>query len=109
LRGAGLLVVNDRFADPTQVDAAMPCFRFGSFGTERQRHKRLNGLFSAAFRDEADGELLLAWLVATRARPSGLSLIAAQAASDVPGLCDWYDRYFKRQGSFPMLARRLAV
>jgi hypothetical protein len=107
LLAAGLLVVDDRFANPAQVDAAMPCFRFGAFGTERQRHKRLNGLVSVAFTDEAEGDLLLAWLIGTRARPSGLAHIAAQAPSDASRLCTWYDRYFSRQGSFPILMKDL--
>jgi hypothetical protein len=109
MRGAGLLVVNDRFADPTKIDAAMPCFRLGALGTESERHKRVNGLFSAAFRDESEGELLLAWLLGTRARQVGLTLIAAQVPTDAPALCAWYDRYFQRQGSFPIVSRRLVT
>jgi hypothetical protein len=107
LRGAGVLVVNDRFADPTKIDAAMPCFRLGALGTERERHKRVNGLFSAVFADAIAGESLLSWLVATRARPAGLTHLAAQVPSNAPDLCDWYDRFFQRQGSFPILERRL--
>ncbi len=41
---------SDRFADPSKIDAAMPCFRLGAFGTERERHKRVNGLFSCVVR-----------------------------------------------------------
>jgi hypothetical protein len=107
LRALGLLVVDGRFADPTKIDAAMPCFRLGAFGTERERHKRVNGLFSAAIVDEAEGDLLLSWLVGTRARQTGLTHIAAQAPSDAPGMCAWYDRSFRRQGAFPILSRRL--
>src|SRR5262249_42473212 len=44
VRGISLLVVDDRFADPTKIDPSMPCFRLGAFGTENQRHKRVNGL-----------------------------------------------------------------
>jgi hypothetical protein len=106
-RAVGLLVVDARFADPTKIDPAMPCFRLGAFGTERQRHKRVNGLFSAVYADEADGEILLSWLVETRARPAGLTHIAAQAPSDAPALGVLYDRYFRRQGGFPILSRRL--
>jgi hypothetical protein len=104
--GIALLVVEERFADPTQINAAMPCFRFGTFGTERERHKRVNGLFSTVFKDEIDGELLLAWLVRTRARTAGLKHIAAQAPSDSPAPCALYDRFFHRQGAFPILSRR---
>jgi hypothetical protein len=66
-------------------------------------------LFSAAFRDESEGELLLAWLLGTRARQVGLSHIAAQVLSDAPALCAWYDRSFQRQGSFPIVSRRLVT
>ena len=105
--GAFLSVVSDRFADPTKIDAAMPCFRLGAFGTERERHKRVTGLFSCVFADPAEGELLLSSaLTSVSARP-GLTHIAAQAPSDAVSLCGWYDRFFKRQGSFPILSRRL--
>ena len=69
--GACLLVVSDRFADPSKIDAAMPCFRLGAFGTERERHKRVNGLFSCAFADESEGELLLSAPDWERARQLG--------------------------------------
>jgi hypothetical protein len=107
LLGIALLVIADQFADPTQINAAMPCFRFGTFGTERERHKRVNGLFSTVFTDAIDGELLLGWLVRTQARPAGLTHIAAQAPSDAPAVCALYDRFFQRQGAFPILSRRL--
>jgi len=107
--GAYVLVIDDRFADPTKIDAAMPCFRLGTFGTEQQRHKRVNGLFSCVFADEAEGELLMmlepVW---SRASEAGLTHIAAQAPSDAPAACALYDLYFQRQGAFPILARRLS-
>jgi hypothetical protein len=106
--GACLLVLSDRFADPSRIDAAMPCFRLGAFGTERERHKRVNGLFSCAFADEAEGELLLGAPDWSRARRAGLTHVAAQAPSDAAALCAFYDRTFRRQGAFPILARRLA-
>src|SRR5205807_8627485 len=104
--GVYLLVVSDRFADPTKIDAAMPCFRLGALGTERQRHKRVNGLFSCAFVSPREGETLLAE-AARRLEEAGLTHIAAQAPSDRPALVAFYDRFFERQGSFPILARRL--
>ena len=106
--GASLLVTSDRFADPSKIDAAMPCFRLGAFGTERERHKRINGLFSCVFLDEAEGELLLSAPDWSRARQAGLTHVAAQAPSDSPALCAFYDRHFQRQGAFPILARHLA-
>jgi hypothetical protein len=105
--GVSLLVQSDRFADPSKIDAAMPCFRLGAFGTERERHKRVNGLFSCAFLDEEDGELLLSAPDWARARAAGLTHVAAQAPSDATALCAFYDRYFRRQGAFPILARPL--
>jgi hypothetical protein len=106
--GAFLSVVSDRFADPTKIDAAMPCFRLGAFGTERERHKRVTGLFSCVFADEAGGDLLLSSALSSLSAQPGLTHIAAQAPSDAPSLCAWYDRFFERQGSFPILSRRLA-
>ena len=108
LRAVSLLVVDNRFADPTQIDPSMPCFRLGAFGTERQRHKRVNGLFSCVFVDEDDGALLLAASLASVRDKSNLTHLAAQAPSDAPILCAWYDRFFQRQGSFPILSRRLS-
>ena len=105
--GAFLTVVCDRFADPTKIDSAMPCFRLGAFGTERERHKRVNGLFSCVFAKEAEGDLLLSQARALLGRVPSLTHMAAQAPSDAVSLCGWYDRFFDRQGSFPILSRRL--
>jgi hypothetical protein len=107
LRGAYVLVADDRFADPVKIDASMPCFRLGAFGTERERHKRVNGLFSCVFADQVEGELMLstaAWAQMSRA---GLTHLTAQVPSDATALCAFYDLFFQRQGSFPILARRL--
>ena len=103
--GVSLLVQSDRFAHPSKIDAAMPCFRLGAFGTERERHKRVNGLFSCAFLDADDGELLLSAPDWARARAAGLTHVSAQAPSDASALCAFYDRYFRRQGAFPILTR----
>ncbi len=107
LRGVSLVVIDDRFADPTKIDPSMPCFRLGAFGTEGQRHKRVNGLFSCVFVDEPDGDLLLATSVQSVSNQSTLTHLAAQAPSDAKTLCSWYDRFFERQGSFPILSRQL--
>jgi hypothetical protein len=105
--GAFLLVVNDRFADPTKIDSAMPCFRLGAFGTERERHKRVTGLFSCVFADPSEGEVMLSSALASLGGHSALTHLAAQAPADAGSLCAWYDRFFQRQGSFPILSRRL--
>jgi hypothetical protein len=108
LRGASLLVVDGRFADPTQIDPSMPCFRFGAFGTEGQRHKRVNGLFSCVFVNELDGDSLLAASLASLSDTPTLTHLAAQVASDATSLCAWHDRFFNRQGSFPIMSRCLS-
>ena len=69
LRGVYSLVVDDSFADPTKIDPAMPCFRLGAFGTERERHKRVNGLFSCVFADDGDADALLASARSRRTPP----------------------------------------
>ncbi len=106
--GAGLAIINRAFADPNRIDPAMPCYRLGAFGTERQRHKRVNGLVSCSFAndDEANGEILLAE-ASRRLQAAGLSHAAAQGSSDNPHLIAFYDRYFEKQGGFPILSRRL--
>ncbi len=103
-RGAALAIVDSRFADPTKLDPAMPCFRLGTFGTEGERHKRVNGLFSCVFESEAAGEALLAEAV-RKFQSANLFHAAAQAPSDQPRLIAFYDRFFQRQGAFPILAR----
>ena len=84
----------------------MPCFRLGAFGTELQRHKRVNGLFACVFASEPAAESLLAEAV-RRLETSGLTHLAAQAPSDQPALVAFYDRYLRRQGSFPILRHDL--
>ncbi len=106
--GVYVLVIDDRFADPTKIDAAMPCCRLGAFGTEDQRHKRVNGLFSCVFADRNEGELMMklepVW---SKASGAGLTHIAAQAPSNAPAVCALYDLYLQRQGMFPIVARDL--
>jgi hypothetical protein len=104
--GAALVVSHPGYADPTKIDATMPCFRLGALGTERQRHKRVNGLYSCVFAREPEGVTLLGEAV-RRLENASLTHIAAQAPSDQPALIALYDRYFQRQGAFPILRRRL--
>src|SRR5262249_37444691 len=42
----GLLISEPTYADPRQLDAAMPCYRLGAFGAEGMQVKRIKGLFS---------------------------------------------------------------
>jgi hypothetical protein len=108
LRGAALLIGDAGYADPSRIDPAMPCFRLGVLGTERERHKRVNGLFSCVFVDEPSGETLLGEAV-RRLESSGLRLIAAQASTDQPALVAFHDRFLNRQGLFPILSRNLSL
>ena len=107
LLGAALIIANAAYADPSKLDASMPCFRLGAFGTESQRHKRVNGLFAAVFADETAGELLLSEAARHLGR-LGLTHIAAQAPSNVPSQCAFFDSFFDRQGEFPILVRPLS-
>lgn len=106
LLGAAVVVIHSGYADPTQINAAMPCFRLGTWGTETQRHKRVNGLVSCVFEGAETGERLLAE-AARRIAKAGLTHAAAQAASDQEKTLRLYDKYMDRQGSFPILARAL--
>jgi hypothetical protein len=106
IEGVGLAVVDARFADPTKIDPASPCFRLGAMGTETERHKRVNGLVSCVFTDESVGTALLAE-AARRLGRAGLSHAAAQAPSDRADLVAFYSWFFDRQGAFTILARRL--
>lgn len=106
LRGAGLAIADGRYADPTQVNPAMPCFRLGSFGTETERHKRIDGVVSVVFEAAEDGDALLSE-AARRLEAAGRRHAAAQVPSDRPELVAFHDQYFRRQGAFPILERRL--
>ena len=104
LLGAALVIGAAGSADPTKIDALMPCFRLGAFGTERERHKRVNGMFSCVFHAETAGEILLAE-AARRLGAAGLTHVAAQVPSDRPELIAFHDRLFQRQGAFPIMVR----
>jgi hypothetical protein len=106
----GILIDDPRYADPHQVDAAMPCFRLGAFGTEGLTVKRINGLFSFLARPDRNLNVLamdLMGVAATRLEKSDTGALAAQVPSDVPHLLRFYQQYFRRQGSFPVYERML--
>lgn len=98
------------WADAKKVDSLAPCFRMGAFGTEGLNAKRVNGLFS--------------YIVSKpeHALPAGLGLLheasqeltegsvhtlCAQCPTDAPHLMNFYGRYFKEQGRFPIYERTL--
>jgi len=105
----GILVSDSSYANPKQVDASMPCFRLGAFGTEGMQTKRINGLFSFLAKSEDANRFGLELLnhAALRLRNAEVDSFAAQAASDVPHLVRFYESTFRRQGSFPVLERSL--
>jgi hypothetical protein len=106
----GLFIEEPTYADPKQLDAQMPCFRLGAFGTEGMTTKRINGMFSFVTAEQKlTGSLALDLVghAAFRLQKSDLGTIAAQVPADVPHLLNFYERNFKRQGSFPVLERDL--
>jgi hypothetical protein len=106
----GILIANPAYANPKQLDAAMPCFRLGAFGTEGLTHKRVNGMFSFIADVKRDVNPLALDLLAHAARrleTTDVETLAAQAPSDVPALMRFYKQYFRRQGSFPIYERTL--
>jgi hypothetical protein len=108
----GVLVLDSTYADPRQVDAQMPCFRLGAFGTEGMQTKRINSLFS--FLARADNNLsplgldLLGHAAYRLRATEDVGTLAAQIPSDVPHLLRFYERTFCKQGSFPVLEREIA-
>lgn len=110
LRAVGILIANPDYADPRQVDAAMPCFRLGAFGTEGMSSKRINGLFSFLTADSRDVHPLaldLLGYAAYRLQDTEVETFAAQAPSDAGHVLRFYNQYFQRQASFPILERTL--
>jgi len=103
---AGIMVYDPSYADPHAVDASMPCYRLGAFGTEGMQTKRLKGLFSFLAKPDASLPSLAMDLMAHAAyrvrENDDITALAAQAATDVPALLTFYERYFKKQGSFPV-------
>src|SRR5262249_38706338 len=110
LLATGILIENATYADPQQVDSAMPCFRLGAFGTDGMQTKRINGLFSFLARPGRDFTALALDLlrhVMFRVQNVDLDTLAAQVPSDVPHLLRFYQQYFRRQASFPVFEREL--
>ncbi len=106
----GIIVAKPEYANPMQVDAAMPCFRLGAFGTEGMQTKRINGLFSFLTADSREMNPLaldLMGYAAYKLRDSEVETFAAQVPSDAGHLLRFYKQYFQRQASFPILERTL--
>jgi hypothetical protein len=109
----GILVTDPTYADARVIDAAMPCYRLGAFGTEGMNTKRINGLFSFLARDDQNLSALgldLMGNAAYRLRDTdNIEGLAGQVPSDAPGLLRFYERNFRRQGSFPVFERDLTA
>jgi hypothetical protein len=105
----GLVIVNPAYADAKQVDAGMPCFRLGAFGTEGMQTKRINGMFSFVAKSAETNRLGLDALfhAAVLLRSTELGALAAQVPSDAQHLLRFYQSHFRRQGSFLVLEREL--
>jgi hypothetical protein len=106
----GLFIDNPTYADPRQVDAAMPCFRLGAFGTEGMTTKRIHGLFSFLAPEGPSVTLRGLELLqhAALQEPSkDLRTFAAQVPSDAPHLLHFYESHFRAQGSFPIFEKLL--
>jgi hypothetical protein len=106
----GILVVRPEYANPHQVDAAMPCFRLGAFGTENLTHKRINGLFSFLAADTRDVSAFGLDLLAHASNLIGdvdVETFAAQVPSDAAHLVRFHKSVFRQQGGFPIFERGL--
>jgi hypothetical protein len=115
-RGSGpplavsVAIGNAAYAHPKQVDAAMPCFRLGAFGTEGLTTKRIKGMFSFLSVPDHNAvpfALDLLGFAAIRLDEAGIGAFAAQAPSDAAHLVRFYNQYFRRQGGFPIFERAL--
>lgn len=108
----GILITNADYADPRAIDAALPCFRLGAFGTEGMTAKRIKGLFSFVAAPDRGifgiGMDLLSYACNLLCDADEITCFAAQAASDAPALSAFYQKFFERQGSFPIYERELA-
>ena len=108
---AGVFIRQSQYADPRAVDASMPCFRLGAFGTEGMTTKRIKGLFSFITRPDRDviptGMDLLCHATNQLGEEDEIGCYAAQVASDATALLRFYQRTFERQGSFPVYEKDL--
>ncbi|MGE3807405.1 MAG: hypothetical protein AB7K24_22295 [Gemmataceae bacterium] len=109
--GIGILIQNSDYAEPRSVDANMPCFRLGSFGSEGLPAKRMDGLFSLLTSDKKESTaqaLALLEHAAQKQEDRDESTLVAQCYSDAGHLASFYNRYFRKQGSFPVYEKKLS-
>jgi hypothetical protein len=107
----GIFIRNNAYADPEVIDPLAPCFRLGAFGAEGMDTKRVNGLFSFIAKDDRSlsgyGLELMGEAAGRVVDGDTCNGLAAQASSDAPALLGFYQRFFRRQGSFPIYERAL--
>jgi hypothetical protein len=102
LRGVGLVVIDPNLGQ-AKVDANAPIFRFGAFGNEAYQTERLNGLFSfVCSGDPMSIGLDLLGEALRQVEELDIDYLHAQVPSDQPQLLHFYDRVFRRRGSFPL-------
>lgn len=110
VKGVGLMI-DDASLDPVGLTDPMAAdFRFGSFGTEGCHGEGVNGLFSFIAAPGKDAEIVgqdLLWYATSRAATNSFEELAAQAPGDMPHFCAFYNRYFRKQGSFPVYGREI--
>ncbi len=106
----GIGLESSTYADVKKIDPLAPCFRLGAFGTEGLNTKRVNGLFSfvvATPQQALTAGLALLSEASQEMTDGTVTALAAQCPSDVPHLVNFYTRYFKEHGRFPMLEKQL--
>lgn len=111
ISGVGILVTGSNYANVTKLDADMPCFRLGAFGTEGLTWKRINGLFSFLARDPDNATPVALDLLGhahARVDEAEVEMIAAQVPSTAEHLVQFYQNYFEMQGGFPIYEKSLS-
>ncbi len=108
---AGVFIIDPTYADPSVIDADMPCFRLGAFGTEGMTAKRVKGLFSFVAKPERNlfsiGMDMLGHAANLLRDEDEILCYTAQVASDAGALHSFYQRVFEKQGAFPVYERTL--
>jgi hypothetical protein len=109
--GVAVLIAEPSFANPKAVDANMPCYRLGAFGSENMQVKRINGLFSFVARADANvhsvGMELMGQAAYRLRENDDLECLAGQVATDAPTLLPFYQRNFRLQGKFPVFEKEV--
>lgn len=106
--GIGVGLESSTWADAKKVDPLAPCFRMGAFGTEGLNTKRVNGMFSYVVskpEHALPAGLGLLHEASQEMTEGSVTSICAQCPTDAPHLMNFYTRYFKEQGRFPIYER----